>query len=269
MSAFLITLRETLEAAIIIGLIFSILKVFWAGWDKKIYIVYGVIAWIICSFLFSMLLEYTFWSFEWKVEKIYEGVLMLLAAWMITHFVLWTNAHFSHLWTMIKKWVEKALNSWQIWMLSILAFVSVIREWVETVIFLKSAEFAGTSGGAMYAIGWFLVAICIALVLFYIIKSINIASVIKATNVLFLLLGAGLLSHAISEFEGGGVIPKIMKPLFDLNTTFLTEKEWFWALLKAAFSYDADPSLVAFLAYVFYILIVGYFLFIHKNKKIA
>ena len=177
---------------------------------------------------------------------------MLLAAWMITHFVLWTNAHFKHLGSMIKKWVEKALSTGQIWMLSVLAFVSVIREGVETVIFLKSAEFAWTSGWVMYAFWWFVVAVIVAVVLFYIIKSINITSVLKATNVLFLLLWAWLLSHAISEFEWGGIIPKIMKPLFDLNTTFLTEKEGFWSLLKANFatSSKADSILILSLAEV-------------------
>lgn len=266
MSAFLITLRETLEAAIIVGLIFSILKVFWVEWNKKIYIIYGIISWIIASFIFAALLELLFGNFEWRVEKIYEWILMLLAAWMITHFVLWTNAHFSNMGVIIKKWVEKALSTGQLWILTILAFVSVIREWVETVIFLKSAEFAGTSAGPSYAFWWFFVAIIISFLLFYVIKNINIASVIKSTNVIFLLLGAWLLSHAVSEFEWGGLIPKIMKPLFDLNTTFLTEKEGFWSLLKAAFSYDADPSLTAFIVYIGYIFIIWYFLFFPNSS---
>ena len=268
MSAFLITFRETLEATIIIGLIFSILNVFRAGKDKKRYIVFWVCAGILFSVVFAFVLEMIFWSFEWKVEKVFEGVLMLVATVMITHFVLWTNSHFKDIGKMIKSWLDKAISSGQMWILTMLSFVSVIREWVETVIFLKSAEFAGTSGGIFYALAWSLSAIGVALLLFFFIKNINLSSVLKSTNILFLLLGAGLFSHAISEFEWAGLIPKIMKPLFDLNTTFLTENSWIGSFLKAGFSYDANPSLTAFVFYIWYILIVWHFLFFSNKKKV-
>lgn len=267
MSAFIITLRETLEAAIIIGIIFSLLKAFWIDWSRKIYVIYGIILWIISSFLFSFAIESLFWEFEWKIEKMYEWILMLVAAAMITHFIIWTNAHFKNIGTKLKKWIQTSLEPWKIWVLTILAFVSVIREWVETVIFLKSAEFAGLSGGIFYALGWFFSACAIALVIFFIIKSINISNVIKATNVIFVLLWAGLLSHAVSEFEWAWILPKIMKPLFDLNSTFLSEKNGIWALLKAALSYDADPSLLAFSLYIGYILIISYILFFRRREQ--
>lgn len=267
MSAFIITLRETLEAAIIIGIIFSLLKAFGIGWNRKIYVIYGIVLWIIFSFLFSFAIDSLFWEFEWKIEKIYEGVLMLLAAAMITHFIIWTNTHFRNIGTKLKKWIQLSLESWKIWVLTILAFISVIREWVETVIFLKSAEFAGLSGGIFYALGWFFSACTIAIALFFIIKSINVSNVIKATNIIFVLLWAGLLSHAVSEFEWAWILPKIIKPLFDLNSTFLSEKTGIWALLKAALSYDADPSLLAFSLYLGYIFIISYILVSRRREQ--
>lgn len=267
MSAFLITFRETLEATIIVGLIFSILNVFWAKRKEKMYIIFWVLLGVLSSVLFAFLLEWIFWEFEWSIEEVFEGTLMLVATIMITHFVVWTNSHFKNIWKKIKKWVETALSWGQLWILTILSFVSVIREWVETVIFLKSAEFSGISWGLFYAFGGFLIAIIVAWVLFYTIKVANISSVIKSTNFLFLLLWAWLLSHAISEFEWAGIIPQILKPLFDLNETFLTEKSWIWSFLKAGFSYDANPSITAFIAYISYICIVGYILFFRKKKS--
>jgi len=53
MSIFIVTFRETLEAAIIIGLIFSMLKVFGVENKKKRYISLGIILGIIMSFFFA------------------------------------------------------------------------------------------------------------------------------------------------------------------------------------------------------------------------
>jgi high-affinity Fe2+/Pb2+ permease len=88
--------------------------------------------------------------------------------------------------------------------------------------------------------------------LFFTIKKVNVAKVLRVTNVLFILVAGGLLAHGIVEFQGANIIPTIMKPLFDLSGV-LSEKEGIGAILKAGLSYDANPSLIAFTAYVMYI----------------
>jgi len=53
---------------------------------------------------------------------------MVLASIMITQFLIWTNANFKNIGKNIKKSVENIVSSGQLWMLSILAFASVVRE---------------------------------------------------------------------------------------------------------------------------------------------
>jgi len=77
MSIFIVTFRETLEAAIIIGLIFSMLKVFGVENKKKRYISLGIILGIIMSFFFAWGFQYFFWGFEGKTEKVYEFIVQL------------------------------------------------------------------------------------------------------------------------------------------------------------------------------------------------
>ncbi len=55
-------------------------------------------------------------------------------------------------------------------------------------------------------------------------------------------------------------MPTIIKPLFDLSG-ILSEKEGIGAILKAGFSYDANPSLIAFVAYLAYLVGFGWYLF--------
>lgn len=265
MGIFIVTFRETLEAAIIIGLIFSMLRVFGVEQKRKRYITVGIILWIIMSFFFAAGFEYFFGGFTWKTEKIFEGALMILASAMITQFLIWTNANFKNIGKQIKKSVENIVSSGQLWMLSILAFASVVREGVETVIFLNALNFSLISWDIWLALGGIFWAVIISYVLFFTIKKINVAKVLRVTNMLFILVAAWLLAHWIVEFQWAGVFPTIVKPLFDLSWV-LSESEWIGAILKAGFSYDANPSLIAFLAWLGYIGGFGYYFFGRKKS---
>lgn len=264
MAIFIVTFRETLEAAIIIGLIFSMLKVFGVEKKRKRYITIWIVFGILMSFFFAAGFEYFFWGFEWKTEKIYEWILMLLACLMITQFLIWTNNNFKNIWKQVKKSIENIVSTWQLWMLSILAFASVVREWVETVIFLNALNFSLISSDIWLALGGVIGAIGVSYILFFSIQKINIAKVLKVTNVMFILVAWWLLAHSIVEFQGAGVIPTIMKPVFDLSS-ILSEKEGIGAILKAGLSYDANPSLIAFLAYISYLIWFGYYFFGRKK----
>ena len=56
MATFLITFRETLEAALIVWLILSIVSGFEGKFKNNLYIISGVIFWVIFSFLFAYFL---------------------------------------------------------------------------------------------------------------------------------------------------------------------------------------------------------------------
>ena len=53
---------------------------------------------------------------------------MIFACAMITQFLVWTNSNFKNIGKRLKKSVEQIVTSGQLWMLSILAFASVVRE---------------------------------------------------------------------------------------------------------------------------------------------
>ena len=265
MDIFIVTFRETLEAAIIIGLIFSMLRVFWVQKKRKRYISLGIVAWIIMSFLFAYLFQKIFWWFSGATEKLYEWILMLIACAMITQFLVWSNANFKNIWKKIKSTVESIVTSWQLWMLSILAFASVVREWVETVIFLNALNFSfWNMSDIIWALWGIIGAILISYILFFTIQKINISKVLSYTNVLFILVAGGLLAHGIVELQWAGVFPVVIKPFFDLSS-ILSESEWIGAILKAWFSYDANPSLIAFLAWLMYLGWFGYYFFGRKG----
>lgn len=254
MTTFIVTFRETLEAALVVGLLLTLVNAFYKQFGKAhLYIIYWVVAWIIFSFIFSYLFNSLLWGFEWKTEKIYEWILMIAAFFMISHLLLWTNKNSKKIADQIKSKVESALLKSELWVIGTIAFFSVVREGVETVIFLNALNTSPEGGSIFLWILWVVIAIILSVVLFLSLKKINISAIFKTTNVLLLLIAAGLLAHGIVEFQWAGVLPTFIKPLFDLSWV-LSEKEWLGSFLKAMFWYDANPSLIAVIAYFAYLI---------------
>ena len=85
---FIITFRETLEAALIVGIILGYLvRTKQTKYNKTVYmgVVTGIIASIIGAFLFVRLAG----GFEGKAEQIFEGITMLFGAFLLTTMILW------------------------------------------------------------------------------------------------------------------------------------------------------------------------------------
>ena len=79
------------------------------------------------------------------------------------------------------------------------------------------------------------------------------------------MIAAGLLAHAVVEFQGAGWLPIIKKPLYDLSLVF-SEKDGFGAILKGIFGYDANPSLIAVIVY-WIVLSLGLLDYLKMKKK--
>ena len=127
---------------------------------------------------------------------------MLVACLMITHFLVWTNAHFKNIGNTIKKTIKHIISTNQLWILSILAFTSVVREGVETVIFFHALDFSLFSNDIWFACAGILAAIGVAYILFFTIQKIPVRRVLQYTNWVFVLVAAGLLAHGIVELQG-------------------------------------------------------------------
>lgn len=261
MATFLITFRETLEAALIIWLILSIISGFEWKFKNNLYIISAIILWIIFSFVFAYFFNYFLWWFEWKSEKIYEWILMFIAFIMISHLILWSNKNTAK----IKSKIKNAVLKKEILVLFIIAFVSVVREWVETVIFLNALDLSLNINSMILWILGIVSAAFLSFILFSYLKKINISLLFKFTNFLLLFIAWWLLAHSIVEFQWAWILPTFIKPLFDLSNV-MSEKEWIGSFLKAIFSYDANPSLIAVIAYISYILWFSY-IFYKINKK--
>ena len=87
-SSFIITFREALEVALVVGIILGYLsKTKQTRYNKIVYLAIsaGIILSVLTAILFNLLLG----GFSGTAEQIFEGITMLAAALLLTTMILW------------------------------------------------------------------------------------------------------------------------------------------------------------------------------------
>ncbi|MEK7872135.1 MAG: FTR1 family protein, partial [Nitrospirota bacterium] len=132
---FLITWREALEAALIVGILLTYLKKIGEAKNFK-YIYYGVILAILASLLFAYFSNAVSLLFQGSREEIFHAAILFLAVGVLTYMVVWMHHNARELKGELQQKADEALAKNRVWALSSLAFIGVFREGIETVLFL-------------------------------------------------------------------------------------------------------------------------------------
>lgn len=267
--AFLITLRETLEASLIIGIILGYLAKI--GENRLVrYVWWGTGLALFASTVTGYLFEVLAGGFEGRSEEIFEGVVMLVAVVVLTSMILWMQKQSSAIKGELQACVDQAISSNAVAGIVILSFVSVFREGVETVLFLKAALISDTQQGVFVGgIAGILGAVFIAWLFFKKTAGFDLRKFFMATGTLLLLMAAGLFAHGIHELQEAAVLPTIIEHVWDINN-ILDEKSLVGSFLKALFGYNGNPSLLEVLGWTGYLAVFGtrYALAVGRPKKV-
>jgi high-affinity iron transporter len=264
LASFLLSLREGLEAALIIGIVLGALfKLNRAHLNRMVWI--GVGAAVIVSVIVAIALDLLGMEFEGTGEQIFEGAAMLLAAGILTWMILWMRKSAPNLKNELEAKTNEALRSQGGKAIFMLAFLAVVREGIELALFLLAVQkasspmqtligaLAGLAGAA--ALGW---------VLFKSARKMSLRGFFQATNVLLIIFAAGLVAMGVHEFNEAGVIPAVIEHVWDLNWILSAESE-LGLLLKALVGYNPSPSLTEVIAYLAYLS--GIMVFVSSRKQ--
>lgn len=254
-ASFLITLREGIEAALIVAVVLSYLKKVGAhALLRPVYlgVLTGVLASIAAGSLFILLSV----EFEGTGEQIFEGVTMSVAAVVLTTMIFWMRDNSRAYSESMKGKVQAALTGKRTLGLTALVFVSILREGIETVLFLGSASF--TADGAQTVIGGTLgivVAVAVGLAIIKYSVRMNLKAFFSATGVFLVLFAAGLVARGLGEFQEAGVITPLIEHVWD-TSGFISDGSSLGTAMSALFGYTAAPSLVQIIGYA------GYWVFV-------
>lgn len=270
---YLLSLREGLEAALIIGIVLGAVNKI-RRTDLTPAVWFGTLSAAAVSILTAVLLTSFGMSLEDKAEQIFEGITMLIAAGILTWMIFWMGKQARFLKSELEAGVNKAATSPGKRPVFWLAFVAVVREGVELAIFVTAALFAGSSGEAnsniIQVLAGTILGLGTAALLGYTIFAttvrLDLRRFFQVTGLLLILFAAGLVAHSVHEFNEVGWIPAIVEHVWDVNT-ILDENSFAGQLLKTLFGYNGNPSLTEIIAYFAYIATV--FVFWRRDNKVT
>jgi high-affinity iron transporter len=257
MTALLITLRETLEASLIVGIMLAFLHRT-QNRDRNPIIWAGVAAGILTSVVVALFIMHFSGSFTGKAEEIYEGVTMLIAGGLITWMVVWIAMQRKSMKQALEHKIAVHLETGALISLFFLVYTSILREGIETVIFLQAAMMQ--SEGAVShvgAIAGMILAVSAAWLLMRgMLKWFSLSRFFTFTGILLMFFAAGLIAHGIHELQEAGIIPILVEHVWDINAV-IDEKSAFGSLLKGVFGYNGNPSLIEAMGYTVYLSCVS------------
>ncbi len=265
--SFLLSLREGLEAALIIGIIIGALNKLHQE-ELKPVVWRGVAIAVVLSFVFGLGLNYLGMEFTGQLEEVFEGLAMLLAAAILTWMILWMMRHGSEIQRDVEAKTAHATLNRGGSALFILAFLAVFREGIELALFLMAARIASDPISVLVGATFGLAgAILLGWMLFATTRRLNLRQFFQTTNVLLLFFAAGLVAYGVHELNEAGWVPVVIENVWNINH-IISDKSEVGLILKALFGYNGNPSLTEVLAYLSYFIVLGTILIRNQRKQV-
>jgi high-affinity iron transporter len=158
--------------------------------------------------------------------------------------------------------VDRALDQGSAQALGLLAFVAVIREGIETSLFLTGqvASADAAAGSVMLgAVVGLAVATLLGVGFYQGSRRLNLAAFFRWTGIGLVFIAGGLLAHATHEFIEVGLVPFGTETLFDLSGFLPHDPEagnLLGQFLRALFGYSATPEVTTFTVWIVYVVVV-------------
>ena len=264
-SGLLTGLREGVEAALIVAIILAYLdrtgnrRQFQRVWLR-------VGAAVALSIAVGAALWVSIGGLPEPTEQILDAAVMILAAVVVTWMLFWMRRVAVNMRGELQAAVDRSLTSASVWGLSVLAFTAVVREGIETSLFLLGQVAAASSAesGALAVLLGALIGLVLAAGIGYGFYRgahvLNLRAFFRWTGVALIFIAAGLLSHAVHDLVEAGVITIGTETAFDLSGILPHSGEGPLALvgslLRAMFGYTSQPEWITFLTWLGYIVVV-------------
>jgi high-affinity iron transporter len=278
---FFITLREGVEAALVVGIVFACLQ---QAEQQKLHrwVYLGIFTATIASFVVGLLLNLGIQGLQTSeyiyapvFKQLFEVGLGVIAIAMLSWMLIWMTKQARFLKAEIEGSVKSALgqDNKASWAIFSLIFIAVFREGLETAVFIV-AKFQDGWTPVLGAIAGLSMAVLIGMLLFKWSIKINLRQFFQAMGVLLLLIVSGLVISALRHLDAAAIAFNQINPsisnscglentscllgpiIWDLSG-ILPDKQFPGILLKTLFGYTQKLYLVQAIAYLLFCVIVG------------
>ena len=258
--AFLIMLREGLEAALIVGIVASYLaKTGQRQWLPSVWA--GVVLAAVLCLVLGVGLDLASAEFPQKQQELFEGVVAVIAVAVLTSMVFWMRRAAKSIKRELHDNIDAALarssngdGSRAAWPLVGMVFLAVAREGLESVFFLL-ATFQQGEGWSMPA-GALLGLLCAVAVGALIYRGgvrLDLARFFRWTSVFIIFVAAGLAAGALRAFHEAGLWNGLQQVVVDLSNVMPTDSPA-GAILAGLLGYSDTPTVGEVIVYFLYLV---------------
>jgi len=243
--SFLIILREGFEAALIVAIVLAYLRSI-ERLDLARTVWGGVLLAAAIAFGLGILLNTVVDGLEGQARMRTFAVIAFAAAGVLTWMVFWMRKQARNIKGELQHAIDEALGAGNVGRaLFLVAFFAVLREGIETALFLVAAATGtGTSdilvGGALGLAG----AAALGVLVYQGGRKVPLQQFFKITGYLIIVFAAGLAAKGIMFLQASGDLGSVNYAFYDLTgVRWLTSSSEVGKFLAGIFGWDPRPSL--------------------------
>ncbi len=254
LATFVIGLREGLEAALIVGIVAAFLRQRGGGHALR-WVWIGVVSALTICLAVGVILQVVSANLPQRQQEGLETVIGAVAVGMVTYMVVWMRRHSRDLKGQLEGVAGNALAQNSAKALIAMAFLAVLREGLETAVFLLAA-FQASGNGLTAGLGA-LLGILVAVALGYGIYrggvKINLSKFFRATGIVLVVVAAGLVMTAFHTAHEAGWINSGQDQLFDIS--WLVRPGSVQAsLITGVLGIQSKPTVIEVVAWLVYLV---------------
>ena len=253
-AAFAITARESLEAALLVGILLAYLRrtenralcrQVWLGSGAAV---------LLSAFLAGAIVV-LMGELGGATQETLEGLVMLLATGVLTYVLVWMRHQGRYMDRSLHSKLTTAAAAGSLGSIAALSFLAVMREGLETALYL-SAMTARTASADVWAgagVG-FVVAIATGFAIYRGSHFLNLKTFFHVTSILLVIFGTGLVGQATHTFQGVGIFPGTIS-LWD-TSSIIPDTGTIGGILRSLVGYTAAPSLLQVILSATYVAVL-------------
>ncbi len=261
---FLIGLREGLEASLIVGILVAYsLKTGSPNAVRRI--LFGTALAVLVSISVGFALAEFVAVVPEGTNELISGLASITAMIFVTWMIFWMSKQSRFMKSKLQAQVDN--SNTKTFTLVAVAFLAVIREGIETSVFIWSASRA-TGPDTNPLLGAALGLIVSAIIGYLVYKGsvkLNLQLFFKYTGLFLIIVAAGILAYGVGELQEIGWLPFLNQTAYDL-TGIITDGSALDTLLRGTISFNSAPTILVSASWVIYVAIVGW-LYLKPKKN--
>ena len=252
LSAFVIALREGVEASLIVGILVAylvkagrkdVLKYLWIGVAVAVAVPAGAGAFMT-------------WgpsTLTFEAQEIIGGTLSLIAVGFVTWMIFWMGKNARTLSKELRKAADSALQGGSAMGIAWVAILAVGREGLETALFIwptvKSGIENGNGAAPIAGLGYLVYKGSVV---------IKLRSFFTVTGCLLIVVAAGIVAYGLKDLQESGLIPGHGHTVYDFTGAIADHaSSWWFSLLDAFFQLKVlmGPTLLQIFGWAVYLIV--------------